>query len=511
MPRNRPRPPAAGGQSARLDSSREHVAVAVASVELPPDPLRLLHALRGEPLPWMLESALVDDRLGGTSMLGADPFSLLTAREQRIDLETMRAVRPGSEQGRVSFELDPFEAMRRVWPRLDASQADLPVDLPFVGGAIGVLGYELAARIESVEFNGQDDLGAPDLTLLLIDRLLSVDHASGQVHAVTLGFGSARFEAEAAAKAALGEWTSRVYSLWRSSGGASPPAPAPGPPRPLLAAGPGEAEYVRRVEKILCEIERGNVYEVNLTQRLTHAFDGDPLALYAALRHESPAPFAAYIELPELTIVSSSPERFLKMTPDDAVESRPIKGTRPRGATPEADAMLAEALVTSPKDRAENLMIVDLVRNDLGRVCVPGSVRVPELMQIERYATVFHLVSKIVGRLRSDCDAVDLIRAAFPPGSMTGAPKIAAMRIAADLEPVRRGIYSGALGYLDVRGGIDLSVVIRTCLVGRDRTDVQVGGAVVADSDPHDEWTESLDKARALLAALDCVSAPASK
>jgi anthranilate/para-aminobenzoate synthase component I len=236
---------------------------------------------------------------------------------------------------------------------------------------------------------------------------------------------------------------------------------------------------------------------------MSEPFEGSALALYRSLRRENPAPFAAYLELPDVCVVGSSPERFLKLAPDRGVESRPIKGTRPRGATPDRDAALAEALVTSPKDRAENLMIVDLVRNDLGRVCETGSVRVPELMQVEAYATVFQLVSTVVGRLRSDRDAVDLVRACFPPGSMTGAPKIAAMRIAGALEPVRRGIYSGAIGYLDVRGGLDLSVVIRSLLVKAGRAYLHVGGAVVADSDPRAEYEETLDKARALRAALE--------
>jgi len=220
------------------------------------------------------------------------------------------------------------------------------------------------------------------------------------------------------------------------------------------------------------------------------------------LRRLSPAPFAAYLELPEVAVAGSSPERFLKLEADGRVESRPIKGTRPRGPTPETDELLAAELAASAKDRAENLMIVDLVRNDLGRVCRIGSIAVPELMAIESYATVFQMVSTVTGRLRPDCDATDLIRAAFPPGSMTGAPKIAAMRILDAIEPVRRGIYSGAIGYLDARGGADLAVVIRTLLVKDGRAYLHAGGAVVADSDPVAEYIESLDKARALLAAV---------
>ena len=263
-----------------------------------------------------------------------------------------------------------------------------------------------------------------------------------------------------------------------------------------------ESAFGQCVDELIDEIAAGNVYEVNLTKRISLEFDGDPLRLYAALRRESPAPFAAYFELPDGAILSSSPERFLRMTADRRVESRPIKGTRPRGGSAADDERLAESLAHSEKDRAENLMIVDLVRNDLGRVCETGSVEVPELMVVEAYASVFQLVSTIIGRLREDRDASDLIRATFPPGSMTGAPKIAAMRLIDRLEPVRRGVYSGAIGYFDVRGGLDLSVVIRTILVEKGRAHFHVGGAIVADSTAAAEHAEALDKARAMLAAL---------
>jgi anthranilate/para-aminobenzoate synthase component I len=225
--------------------------------------------------------------------------------------------------------------------------------------------------------------------------------------------------------------------------------------------------------------------------------------LYRTLRGINPAPFACFFELPELSIVGSSPERFLKLTPEGEVESRPIKGTAPRGRHSDEDEANRRALAASVKDRAENLMIVDLVRNDLGRVCQTGSVHVPDLMAIESYASVFQMVSTIRGRLRPDRDVLDLVRATFPPGSMTGAPKIAAMRLLDRLESVRRAIYSGAIGYLDARGGADLSVVIRTLFTRGDRAYLHAGGGIVADSDPVAEYDESLDKLRALFRALD--------
>jgi len=250
------------------------------------------------------------------------------------------------------------------------------------------------------------------------------------------------------------------------------------------------------------EIAAGNAYQVCLTHRMDRDFGGDPWDLYRRLRLHNPAPFACYLELSEGVIVGNSPERFLRLDGNGRVESRPIKGTRPRDADAEVDRGNRARLLCSAKDRAENLMIVDLVRNDLGRVCETGSVRVPELMAIESYASVHQMVSTVSGRLRCDRDAVDLVRAAFPPGSMTGAPKIAAMRILDRLERVPRGVYSGALGYLDVRGGLDLCVVIRTVFVRDGRASVHAGGGVVADSDPLGEYREALDKARPLLAEI---------
>ena len=241
---------------------------------------------------------------------------------------------------------------------------------------------------------------------------------------------------------------------------------------------------------------------MNLTRRLDHVFEGDPVALYRALRRVNPAPFGAFLGLPEVAVLSSSPERFLRLDSAKRVESRPIKGTRPRGSSASEDARLAAELKSSAKDRAENVMIVDLVRNDLGRVCETASVRVAELTRLERYSGVFQLVSTVTGRLAPKRDVTDLLRACFPPGSMTGAPKLAAMKIIDRLEPTRRGVYAGAIGYLDVRGGADLSVVIRTLLVADGRAYAHAGGGVVADSDPALEHREATDKVRPLLAAL---------
>jgi aminodeoxychorismate synthase component I len=281
-----------------------------------------------------------------------------------------------------------------------------------------------------------------------------------------------------------------------------PPAARRSAPRAPLSPSLDAPAHAKAVALLLERIEAGDVYQACLTHRFEQPFSGDPWRLYRALRARNPAPFGAWLALPEAAICSSSPERFLAVAADGRLESRPIKGTRPRGEDPARDAALAAELARSEKDRAENLMIVDLVRNDLGRVCATGSIEVPELRAIESYATVHQMVSTVTGRLRPGVRRADAIRAAFPPGSMTGAPKLAAMRLLAGLEPVRRGVYSGALGYLDVRGGADLSVVIRTAVVAGGRACVHSGGGIVADSEPAAEWSESLAKARVLLEAI---------
>jgi aminodeoxychorismate synthase component I len=261
--------------------------------------------------------------------------------------------------------------------------------------------------------------------------------------------------------------------------------------------------YAKAVDTILQEIGDGNVYQANFSQRLTIDAPVDPWQLYRALRVHNPAPFGAYLSAPDAAILSSSPERFLRLDDARHIESRPIKGTRPRGDDAIDDARLEAELAASEKDRAENLMILDLVRNDLGRVCAPGSIAVPERMRIEAYAAVFQMVSTVTGTLATGRDAFDLLRATFPPGSMTGAPKLAAIALLERLESVRRGVYAGALGYLDLRGGLDLSVVIRTIVWKQGRAHLHVGGGIVADSSPEAEYVESLDKARAPLRALE--------
>ena len=509
-----------------------------------PEVIACFEALRAGPYPWLLDSGgspgAPSTEIARYSFMGSDPYLVLRSRGKENEIECLRDVFAGDvladalgddarvfEPGVQHVSGDPLEIMRSLLPpvpdlaELKAHFSRVP---PFLTGAVGYLGYELAESCEPVQLTSRDDFGLPDLVLLFVDRLLVIDHVAQRSYAVGLGIADASDVGAARGRAVLA--AESIADLARASlrNGASSAAGSEidwlqrrqllDSPLPEGAKAHFDAEgYAAAVEEIREEIAAGNVYQANLTQRIDlpsanladQGCDADiGWRLYRALRQLSPAPFAAYLELPEVTVASSSPERFVSLDRAGRAESRPIKGTRRRGASSTEDMLLAKELEGSQKDRAENLMIVDLVRNDLGRVCETGTVVVPELMTIEQYATVFQMVSTVRGTLRSDCDAADLVRATFPPGSMTGAPKIAAMKIIDRIEPVRRGIYSGAIGYFDAAGGLDLSVVIRTLLVRNGHIHLHSGGAVVIDSDPMGEYRESLDKIRALLAAAAC-------
>lgn len=527
--------------------------IALAALDRPAslaDWLRLVDGLHAEPGFWWLDSALPDERLGRLSFAGADPYLRLTARDGTVEIDVRRGVRAGVAPGFHRFEADPLETVRALLPRADslvhstrtsgrrgnrrwheATGLSAGLDLPFLGGAVGQLGYELGAQWEPRQrFANPDALGLPDLSLLFVDRVLAYDHAAERLWIVGLGFGDARSasaEGPRAAAVARSRHTADDLAArveWILAEGPGRPGAPPIDPVEAPSAGSPAAEawaaglaidstvdasgYVKAVDTVLQEIAAGNVYQANFSQRLAVDLPVDPWRLYQRLRTRNPAPFGAYLTVGDpnapggAAILSSSPERFLRLDEARRVESRPIKGTRPRGDDAAADARLAQELAASVKDRAENLMIVDLVRNDLGRVCAPGTIAVPERMAIERYAAVWQMVSTVTGELATGRDALDLVRATFPPGSMTGAPKLAAIELLEDLERVRRGVYAGALGYFDVRGGLDLSVVIRTIVWQGGRAHLHVGGGIVADSVPEAEYLESLDKGRAPLQAM---------
>lgn len=520
--------------------------------------LRLVEVLHTRPGFWWLDSALQDNRLGQLSFAGSDPYLWLRSEGNDVEIEVLRAIRPGLAPGTHRTVTDPMEAARAILPRADsvlystrsAGEQDARgwhevaglsagIELPFLAGAVGYFGYELGERFEPrMKFDLPNDLGLADLSLAFVDRVVAYDHADERLWLVGLGFGDGRApnrrqpreralersrgvvdRLERYVESALaGDLPANADGTSETVRGGAPflTRRSPNKRGPVLGDDPADrlaeetltsttdaSGYAKSVEAIRDEIAKGNVYQANYSQRFSIDAPLDPWRLYAALRRHNPAPFGAYLKQPGgAAILSSSPERFLRVDAGRQVESRPIKGTRPRGETEALDAKLAAELAASEKDRAENLMIVDLVRNDLGRVCAPGSIEVPELMKIEPYAAVFQMVSTVKGVLATGRDSFDLIEATFPPGSMTGAPKLASTQLLERLETVRRGVYAGALGYLDLRGGLDLSVVIRTFIWQDGRAHLHVGGGVVADSSPEGEYFESLDKARAPLEAL---------
>ncbi len=418
-----------------------------------------------------LDSALRHDSLGRYSFIAADPAHRLVTHGDATTVDGM------------PFAGSPFAAIAHLLARYPVAQVpDLP---PFQTGLAGQFGYGLRHHVEAVPAHGRSDHRFPDLELGWYDVVVAVDHRENRAFVFASG-------ADAAART---EW-----ALARLQGRARFPSPDwEIEPEPDLTAD----QYRRAVRRTIDYIEAGDIYQANITQRfqadLPPGFDR--LALYNDLRRRNPATFAAFIDFGETALLSSSPERFLKVE-GGMIETRPIKGTRPRGPNPALDAALGRELLASEKDRAENLMIVDLLRNDLGRVAKLGSVQVPVLIGLESYATVHHLVSVVTAALDDGKSAVDLLQAAFPGGSVTGAPKIRAMEIIAELEPTERGPYCGAIGYLSAGGALDTNIVIRTLLIDRDRISFQVGGGIVADSDPQAEWQESLTKAKALIETL---------
>jgi para-aminobenzoate synthetase component 1 len=439
-----------------------------------------------------LDSAQRASSLGRYSFVAAEPAAVVSRR--------------GADAG------DALDEIRRLLaPRAAEAIPGLP---PFQTGALGYIAYEWGRTLERIPAPSYDDLDLPDVVFGIYDWTVAWDHEASRAWVI------ARDEAnKRRALDLLGDPErvaprgSRVATQHpqgppvavREPGERPPSYPVDADwidPRLGLRASFTHAGYLDAVNRVRDYIYAGDIFQANLSQRFEAALVELPWDLYRRLRTRNPAPFAAFIELPKCSVLSASPERFMRVDGGGHVETRPIKGTRPRGVGPEHDAALGRALTESAKDRAENLMIVDLIRNDLSRVCEPGSVRVRELFALEHFATVHHLVSTVVGTLSPGLDGLDLLRASFPGGSITGAPKIRAMEIIAELEPSGRGVYCGAIGYLSVTGELDTNIAIRTALAADGRVYLNAGGGIVADSDAEQEYQETFHKARGIIDAL---------
>ena len=447
-------------------------------------------AVRDVPGAVFLDSALRGGELGRWSFVAASPFLTWTVRGRAVEVERDGRTRRTDE--------DPFAVLERLLREL---RMDSGSGLPVHAGAFGYFGYGLRRFIERVPENGADDLSLPDGWLAFHDAVICFDHLRKEAHLCSTGLPERNQRLAAVLANERAEALRRRIARGEQTG------------RPDLRAGrAAEAEacivsnfehegYLDVVRRAKEYIAAGDIFQANLSQRLACRTDDEPFALYRRLRRASPAPFAAYMEVPGGAILSASPERFLQVR-GRWIETRPIKGTRPRGSDSASDEALANELLASAKDRAENVMIVDLERNDLGRVCKYGSVRVASLCALEAYAQVFHLVSTVEGELRDECGPVDVLRATFPGGSITGAPKVRAMEIIDELEPTARSVYTGAIGYIGFDGDLDLNIAIRTILMCDGWAYAQVGGGIVADSDPEAEYEETWDKAAGMVQAL---------
>jgi para-aminobenzoate synthetase component I len=435
-----------------------------------PDPAYYFARLRTAPGAILLDSARPSAERGRYDLLSAWPLQQLQAL--------------AGEDGRTYLQ-----RLRQALAELGQAQVPAGVELPFTGGLIGYLSYDFGRRLEQLPAQAIDDLDLPDAHLGLYAWALVSDH---QLRTSQLVFHPRLDDAE----------RQRLVQLFETD-----PLDEVGDFQ-LLAPMTGDlsaAQYHTAFDQVQGYIQAGDCYQINLTQRFRAPCQGDPWRAYQALRAACPTPFSGYQQLGDgSAVLSFSPERFIRVSQGE-VETRPIKGTRPRAADPIEDARNAADLLASPKDRSENLMIVDLLRNDIGRTCQTGSVKVPELFSLESYPNVHHLVSSVVGRLAADKDALDLIAGSFPGGSITGAPKIRAMQIIDELEPTRRALYCGSLLYVDVRGEMDSSIAIRSLLIKDDQVSCWGGGAVVADSHWQAEYEESIAKVRVLMETLQAL------
>ena len=394
----------------------------------------------------------------------------------------MGILEPGQAEDGSAF----FARLRDALQTLGEAQPPAGLELPFTGGLLGFLGYDFGARLERLPDTAVADLQLPSARFGLYAWALINDHHS-QTAQLIFHPGLADVDRTRLIKLFESQWQPEHSSFSLDS---------------PFTADLARSEYQQAIERIQRYIQAGDCYQVNFAQRFRAPCTGDPWQAYRALRAACPTPYSGFMTVERGAIVSLSPERFLRLT-KGIVDTRPIKGTRPRRSTVEADLAEAQALLASEKDRAENLMIVDLLRNDLGRSCEIGSVRVPELFTLESYPNVHHLVSSVSGTLADGKDALDLLTGSFPGGSITGAPKIRAMQVIDELEPTRRSIYCGSLLYLDVRGEMDSSIAIRTLLIQDDQATCWGGGGIVADSDWRAEYQETFDKVKVLMETLE--------
>ncbi|MEX2324228.1 MAG: anthranilate synthase component I [Nitriliruptoraceae bacterium] len=456
-------------------------------------PLSVYAKLAGEGPKFLLESAEHGERWGRFSFVGFDPFLVLRGRDGAISWQ-------GSPPESTKGATGPLDALARAMSALSAAALD---DLPLHGGAVGYIGYDAVREIERIPATGRDDLGIDDVTMMFPRHVVAFDHLRQVITVVTnvvtrdqdpATYGDLYDDAVDATNAVV----QRLGTSLDDVRPVSPPSRGSGDPAPSNLD-PGE--YQRMVAAVKDYIRAGDTFQTVVSQRFALPTQASAFDIYRVLRVINPSPYLYLLDLGDAQIIGSSPEALVQVT-GRHVETWPIAGTRRRGETPQEDRDLEAELVADAKERAEHVMLVDLARNDLGRVCETGSVRVDEMMKVERFSHVMHLTSAVSGVLRDGLGPVDVLRAVFPAGTVSGAPKVRAMEIIDELEPTRRGPYAGAVGYVDFAGNLDTCITIRTVVLHRNTAYVQAGAGIVADSQPDAEEQETRSKADAVIAAI---------
>ncbi len=458
------------------------------AVNVPFDPVALFERLRRRvEHPFLLDSADGPLKVARYCILGGNPFGIFTSKGFRSEFRC--------SGGTETVDGNPLDALREILHRYRAPRVDYLPD--FSAGAVGFFSYDVKNLIESLPDTVDDDLDLPEICMLFVDSVVLLDRSDDSIKVCATAPGET--DPDVAYEKARAKLESLKRTIEIDKGRRAPLESTY--EFGTLGSTHDVKSYAEMVGATKEYIAAGDIFQANLSQRIHAEFHGDTLALYRALRRINPSPFAFYLDLGEFQLVSCSPERLIKLT-GRCVDTRPIAGTRPRGTSPEGDIAMTEELLLSQKETAEHIMIVDMSRNDIGRVCEYGTVLPDELKVTEKYSHVIHIVSNVVGKMRDDRDAIDLLKAAFPGASITGVPKVRCMEIIDELETVRRGPYTGSAGWISFSGDTDLNIIIRTFVIAKGHAFIQVGGGVVADSNPEEEYLETWHKARALVEAL---------
>lgn len=459
-------------------------------------PVSALLKLRAGGPAFLLESA-ERGQVGRFSFVGTDPHRTLRWRDGVLTEYAGDAVSEDAPAMERIDAPDPYGSLKRYLERYRV--AGIPGMPPFAGGVVGLFGYDLVRTVEPLGDPPDDPLGLPDLALMVTDVLLAFDHLHNQLTIIACAWADEHEDFDAAWEAAA----ARITDVRDRLRGPVPIDPAAGVAEaPRFSSNLTRPEFEGTVARIVEYIRRGDAFQVVPSQRFSAVAETDALSIYRGLRAINPSPYMYFLEFGDFQIAGASPEPLLKVN-GDRVEIRPIAGTSPRGASEEEDRRLAERLVSDPKERAEHVMLVDLARNDIGREAVYGSVKVEELMVVETYSHVMHIVSRVTGRLPEGRGALDVLRSALPAGTLSGAPKVRAMQIIDEVEPVKRSFYGGAVGYLAWNGDLDTAIHIRTAIIKDGTVHIQAGGGTVFDAKPDNEYRESVNKAKAMFRAVE--------